>query len=66
MTADTPNNDYEAMDNVLDSIKLFPGRVSLGKRLFARPGEADSRSRKHIQAVSRFMKAENSKVNKVA
>ena len=56
--SDTPQNDYNAMDNVLESIKLFPGKVSLRdflQRLFAKPGEADSRSWKHAQAVSRFM-----------
>ena len=65
MTADIPNNDYEAMNNVSDSIKLFPGKVSPGKRLFARPGEADSRSRKYTHAthaVPRFMKEKSSKV----
>ena len=62
MTANTPNNDYEAMNNVSDSIKLFPGKVSPEKRLFARPGEADSRSWKYTQAVPRFMKEKSSKV----
>ena len=30
VTSDIPKNDYEAMDNVLESIKSFPGKVSLG------------------------------------
>ena len=44
VTSDIPKNDYEAMDNVLESIKSFPGKVSLGdflQWLFTKPGEAD-------------------------